>query len=312
VTRRFVFDNGELCIAAPASERRISMNRDLRRFLISALLVVTSSTLSAEVLTYEGTLTSAGLPATGSFDFRFRLYDGPDPGVSETIGREIRVDGVQVWHGRFSVDLEIDPDLTHRGSAWLEIEVARSDRLGGFALLEPRQRIIPGTTVQAKSTVASGAVVFFDLPSCPSGWSEYGLGHGRVIVGLPAGGLLNATVGTRLSDREVRDHTHSFPGLSLTNFAGEHRHLWSRIVTTGSGQIQWHSFDENGSWQLASWWNNGIGDEGAGTYPLAADPTQYFYTNFGDSEHRHSVGLPSTQESSGALPYVQLLACFKE
>jgi hypothetical protein len=58
----------------------------------------------------------------------------------------------------------------------------------------------------------AGAVMFFDLASCPSGWSEYTAGRGRYIVGNPSAGTLGAAVGTALSDTENRptgQHTHA-------------------------------------------------------------------------------------------------------
>ncbi|MCX7616024.1 MAG: hypothetical protein N2Z68_01385 [Patescibacteria group bacterium] len=62
------------------------------------------------------------------------------------------------------------------------------------------------------SVVPSGMVLFFNLPSCPSGWTELTSARGRYIVGLPAGGTLAATVGTALSNQENRpvgQHTHT-------------------------------------------------------------------------------------------------------
>jgi len=47
--------------------------------------------------------------------------------------------------------------------------------------------------------IPSGAVIFFNLASCPQGWRELTSARGRYIVGLPAGGTLGATVGTALS-----------------------------------------------------------------------------------------------------------------
>ena len=58
----------------------------------------------------------------------------------------------------------------------------------------------------------SGAVMSFNLASCPSGWTELISARGRYIVGLPAGGTLGGTSGTALSNLENRptgNHTHS-------------------------------------------------------------------------------------------------------
>lgn len=58
----------------------------------------------------------------------------------------------------------------------------------------------------------SGSVAFFNLSSCPSGWTEFIEARGRYIVGLPPSGQLGAVAGTALSDQEDRAvglHTHS-------------------------------------------------------------------------------------------------------
>ena len=57
--------------------------------------------------------------------------------------------------------------------------------------------------------VPSGFVGFFNLGSCPSGWSEVTSAKGRYLVG---GGSTGATVGTALSNQENRavgQHSHS-------------------------------------------------------------------------------------------------------
>lgn len=62
------------------------------------------------------------------------------------------------------------------------------------------------------SSVPSGIVLFFNLASCPTGWSEYISARGRYLVGKPSGGTLNGSVGTALSNKENRpvgQHTHT-------------------------------------------------------------------------------------------------------
>jgi hypothetical protein len=71
----------------------------------------------------------------------------------------------------------------------------------------------PGTpgAPGADAVAPSGAVMFFDLASCPAGWSQYNQALGRYIVGTPSGGTVAATVGTALLNQENRatgKHTH--------------------------------------------------------------------------------------------------------
>lgn len=79
--------------------------------------------------------------------------------------------------------------------------------------------------------VPSGAVMFFDLASCPPAWTALPAAQGRYLVGLPASGTLGAQVGTALSDQEDRpvglhDHTINDPG---------HSHSYDKPVLTSTG-----------------------------------------------------------------------------
>ncbi len=64
----------------------------------------------------------------------------------------------------------------------------------------------------AENATPSGAVMFFNLTTCPTGWTALAAAQGRYIVGLAAdGGTLAGTDGTALSDLEDRpagQHTH--------------------------------------------------------------------------------------------------------
>jgi hypothetical protein len=72
----------------------------------------------------------------------------------------------------------------------------------------------PGAPGQAgvDASAPSGQVAFFDLASCPDGWSAYNAVRGRYVVGVPSGGTMGASVGTALADQENRptgQHTHT-------------------------------------------------------------------------------------------------------
>lgn len=62
------------------------------------------------------------------------------------------------------------------------------------------------------ATAPVGAVMFFNLSSCPSGWTEMTSARGRYLVGLPSDGTLGGTAGSVLSNlenRAVGSHTHT-------------------------------------------------------------------------------------------------------
>ena len=61
-------------------------------------------------------------------------------------------------------------------------------------------------------SVPTGAVGYFDLASCPAGWTEKPAARGRYFVGLPGSGSVGAVVGTpltNLENRVVGRHSHA-------------------------------------------------------------------------------------------------------
>ena len=73
------------------------------------------------------------------------------------------------------------------------------------------------------SLLPAGAVMFFNLASCPTGWSALAAAQGRYLVGEPSGGTLAGTDGTALGDledRPVGQHSHSITDKSHYHGAG--------------------------------------------------------------------------------------------
>lgn len=166
---------------------------------------------------------------------------------------------------------------------------------------------VSGSTGECQGTVPTGAVMFFNLASCPSGWTELTAARGRVPMGLPSGGTLAGTSGTPYVDLEVRSHNHG--GTLTSSSDGAHSHRWSYITADNN----WYAYDDtsNGTTQVENW-GDGIGSDGDGHYPfgIGYDPgtTHSYYTqNLGN--HTHTVDV-SWQDYS--MPYIQLLACQKD
>ena len=136
----------------------------------------------------------------------------------------------------------------------------------------------PASEITGLTTVPSGAVMFFDLASCPTDWTEVTDARGRYLVGLPSGGSLNATVGTALTDQENRatgNHTHGVtdPG---------HIHDYTRVADLAA---------EN---------------SGAGAYAvsLGTFQTESAFANV-------TINATDTPEGTNA-PYIQFLVCRKD
>ena len=127
--------------------------------------------------------------------------------------------------------------------------------------------------------VPAGFVGFFNLSSCPAGWSELTAAKGRYLVGLPSGGTLAGTKGTALSnleDRPVGQHNHTItdPG---------HTHPYDIWSSAGQGGIK-----------EAGWWYS------SPSHTAVGSATTGITVN-------NSGSTPGTN-----APYLQLLVCQKD
>ncbi|MBN1865905.1 hypothetical protein JW916_01310 [Candidatus Sumerlaeota bacterium] len=101
--------------------------------------------------TYQGQLTEGGIPANGSYDFRFRLFDAPSAGTQ--IGSTLTIDAVSVTGGVFTVTLDFGPDAFDGSARFLRVQV-RPHGTTTFTGLDPRQELRP--VPHALSTLWSG------------------------------------------------------------------------------------------------------------------------------------------------------------
>ncbi len=123
-------------------------------------VALTSLARAQTAITYQGELRSAGAPASGSFDLRFRLYDQAINGVQ--VGSVLCADNVNVQNGRFT--LSLDFGAVFAAPRFLEIDV-RSDTgqgcgvAAGFVTLSTRQPVspAPSATYSTSSGTASNA-----------------------------------------------------------------------------------------------------------------------------------------------------------
>ncbi len=137
---------------------------------------------------------------------------------------------------------------------------------------------IAANTSNITATMPTGAVLYFNLSSCPAGWSPLNAAQGRYLVGLPSGGSLGAAVGNSLSNLENRPvgrHTHavSDPG---------HSHGIEQV--SGSDGI---------TWSLSR------GASGTSFIQSTTDTTGIAINNSGDVNGTNA-------------PYLQLLVCEKD
>ena len=109
--------------------------------LLLATIVVIPPAHADTTFTYQGELTSNGVPATGNFDFRFILYTEELGGTQ--IGPIVNRNGVAVSAGVFTVPLDFGANF---GSETNHLEIAVKSAGGpSYTLLSPRQPLTPAT-----------------------------------------------------------------------------------------------------------------------------------------------------------------------
>jgi hypothetical protein len=134
-------------------------------FLITLTLLTFTHCLLAQgtAFTYQGSLSSNGVPANGFFDFEFSLY----PNAEETgtqVGSTRTQTNIGVTNGLFSTTLDFG-DVFTGNDTWLAISV-RSNGVGGYTALTPLQELTPAPYAIFATTASnlSGALALAQLP----------------------------------------------------------------------------------------------------------------------------------------------------
>jgi len=132
--------------------------------------------------------------------------------------------------------------------------------------------------------------------ACPTGWSEYTAARGRYVVGVPAGGTVEAAVGTALSNqenREVAQHRHNLVVESHTHSGGTFHHHHGHLNASATGGTVGGSIPSAG------------GVLTTGSTPIMAD-------GFSSYPSSISVTIHAYGSTSGTTaPYIQLRLCRK-
>lgn len=90
------------------------------------------------VFSYQGKLIDGGVPANGSYDMRFRLFDAVT--VGSQIGSDAAVNGVQAAGGIFAVEVDFGTPPFSGADRFLEIAISPAGQ-NNFTTLAPRQRL---------------------------------------------------------------------------------------------------------------------------------------------------------------------------
>ena len=172
------------------------------------------------------------------------------------------------------------------------------------------------TNVTADNGVPSGSVMFFNLNTCPAGWSLFADAAGRYLVGLNTGGTLGLRVGTALLDQEDRAtgrHAHSVTDAGHSHQTTEFGHIHT-ITDPG------HNHSINSGYYSTQPTVNTHSIEGVdelGSSNTTESPT-------GISVNSSTTGILVNSNTTGIIvdqtntpvstnaPYLQLLVCEKD
>ncbi len=120
--------------------RRIERGRKSLFVALTLVLIVTVAFAQNTSFTYQGKLSDTGMPASGSYDFQFKLFDTATVGTGTQQGGTLTVPAVQVIGSIFSVNLDFGAVVFPGGDRFLEIAV-RPAGGGAFTPLSPRQQV---------------------------------------------------------------------------------------------------------------------------------------------------------------------------
>lgn len=110
----------------------------------SLLFSIAPNSLIAQIgtaFTYQGRFIDSGNPASGSFDFEYKLYDSLTAGIQ--VGSTIVKDNLEVIDGYFTTELDFGAGIFDGSARWLEIGVRPGDSTDVYTTLSPRQPLTP-------------------------------------------------------------------------------------------------------------------------------------------------------------------------
>jgi hypothetical protein len=159
---------------------------------------------------------------------------------------------------------------------------------GGFKFPDGTVQTTAATGGSGGASIPSGAVMFFNLSSCPTGWSFLAAAQGRYVVGVALGGSIGTTVGTALSSGENRPAGHHAHALF-----DDYNDAWVGYDTTFKGIITGTLGTNPDSNRL-------------GGSSVSQSTRGFHYTQGATNQIAESGGVAGTP-----APYIQLLVCQK-
>ncbi len=125
------------------------INQTLAIFFAFIICLAATNFAQAQTtaFTYQGRLTDSAMPASGSYDMQFRLFDNPNAGQGTQQGATVTNPAVTAANGVFTVTLDFGASVFANGTQlYLEISVRPANSSGGYTSLAPRQAITSAPT----------------------------------------------------------------------------------------------------------------------------------------------------------------------
>jgi hypothetical protein len=122
--------------------------------VLGSLLPQTTILAQGTAFSYQGRLNNNGVPATGLYDLRFRLFF--DPLGNYQAGTTLLTNAVPVTNGLFMLALDFGPGIFNGSNYWLDIGV-RTNGAGSYSDLSPLQPLTPAPyAIFAENAVNAG------------------------------------------------------------------------------------------------------------------------------------------------------------
>ncbi len=234
-------------------------------------IIITALTTHAQTteITYQGQLQSSSVPANGSFDFEFVLFDAGGSQVGPVLPRN----GVAVANGIFSVNLDFGSSFPG-GTRFLEIRVRQAGG-GAFTTLSPRQPVT-SSPYSIKSLATDNATNATQLGGVPASQYLQTNGNGSGLTNLNAssittGTLANARLG-QIPTANIADGAVTAPKIAPAQVVKSLNGLTDIVTLAGSENITVTT--TGNTLTIASTGGGGVGGGGTpGNIPLWSNGT---------------------------------------
>src|SRR5262249_11386578 len=115
-------------------------------------LFCTAALSQATQFTYKGRLSDAGLPANGSYDLEFKVFDAPSGG---TLLSTLDVPNTFVANGDYAVSLDFGSGLFTGPARYLEISYRLAGTGNPYTPLSPRDNVTTPYAINASNAATA-------------------------------------------------------------------------------------------------------------------------------------------------------------